>query len=186
MKLSIKWLREWADPRVSDAELAAKLTMAGLECEAGSQPAALTKIVVGEIKDLQPHPQADRLRVCQVDTGSKALATIVCGAANARAGMKAPVALPGAQLPDGTEIKQAALRGVESAGMLCSAKELGLAEKSDGLLELDANAKVGAPIASHLALDDSILTLELTPNRGDCLSIAGLAREISAAFGVPL
>ena len=186
MRISINWLREWANPRVTDRELAARLTRAGLECEAGPRAAALPHIVVGAIVDVQPHPQADRLRVCRVDVGARAPVTIVCGAANARAGMKAPVALPGATLPDGTAIKAAALRGVESAGMLCSAKELGLAEKSEGLLELDAGARVGTPVAKHLALDDAVLTLELTPNRGDCLSVAGLAREVSAVFGVPL
>jgi phenylalanyl-tRNA synthetase beta chain len=186
VKLSLSWLREWANPKASDAELAARLTRAGLECEAEPVKLALAKIVVGEIVEVKPHPQADRLRVCQVNTGAKAPAVIVCGAANARAGMKAPVALPGAKLPDGTEIKVSALRGVESAGMLCSAKELALAEKSDGLLELDAGAKVGQPIAEHLKLDDALLSLELTPNRGDCLSVAGLAREVSAVFAVAL
>jgi len=186
MKISLHWLREWVSPRASDAELAARLTRAGLECEAEPLKLALAKIVVGQIKEVKAHPQADRLRVCAVDTGGKAQLTIVCGAANARAGMKAPVALPGARLADGTEIKVSALRGVESAGMLCSAKELGLAEKSDGLLELDAGAKVGQPIAKYLQLDDAILSLELTPNRGDCLSIAGLAREAAAVFALPL
>ncbi|HUR39662.1 MAG TPA: phenylalanine--tRNA ligase subunit beta [Verrucomicrobiae bacterium] len=185
MKLPIQWLREWANPKADDAMLAAKLTRAGLECEVLDAPPTLANIVVGEIRAIAPHPQADRLRVCQVDTGGKAPSTIVCGAANARVGMKAPVALPGAKLPDGTEIRTAPLRGVESAGMLCSAKELALAEKSDGLLELDASAKVGTPIGAHLRLADATLALELTPNRGDCLSILGLSREISAVFGVP-
>jgi phenylalanyl-tRNA synthetase beta chain len=186
VKLSLHWLREWANPKVTDRELAARLTRAGLECEAEPLTLALPKVVVGQITGVQPHPQADRLRVCQVDAGEKAALTIVCGAANARAGMKAPVALVGATLPDGTAIRQAALRGVESSGMLCSAKELGLAEKSEGLLELDPAARVGAPVGKHLALDDALLTLELTPNRGDCLSVAGLAREVSAVFGVTL
>jgi phenylalanyl-tRNA synthetase beta chain len=186
MKLSLRWLREWANPKVDDATLAARLTRAGLECDVAAHTAALDRIVVGVIKDAQPHPQADRLRVCMVDVGTKAPLQIVCGAANARAGMKAPVALVGAALPDGTLIKQAALRGVDSAGMLCSARELALAEKSDGLLELDADARVGAPVSEHLQLDDAVLTLELTPNRGDCLSVLGLAREVSAVFGTPL
>ena len=184
MKLSIAWLREWANPRVSDRELASRLTMAGLECEAEPQDLPLPKIVVGRIVDVAPHPQADRLRVCRVDAGESAPLTIVCGAANARAGMKAPVALPGARLPDGTEIHAAELRGVSSSGMLCSAKELGLAEKSEGLLELDDAARVGTPVAKHLALADAILALELTPNRGDCLSVAGLAREVAAVLDV--
>lgn len=184
MKLSIQWLREWANPKSTDRELAERLTLAGLECEAEAQEIRLAQIVVGRIEDVQPHPQADRLRVCRVDAGQGQPLTIVCGAANARAGLRVPVALPGARLPDGTEIRAAELRGVGSAGMLCSARELGLAEKSDGLLELDADARIGAAIVQHLRLADSILTLELTPNRGDCLSVAGLAREVAAIHGV--
>jgi phenylalanyl-tRNA synthetase beta chain len=186
MKLSIRWLREWADPRATDTQLAQRLTMAGLECEAAPQSPALPKIVVGQIVEAKPHPQADRLRVCDVDVGTRERLTIVCGAANARAGMKAPVALVGAKLPDGTEIRKASLRGVDSSGMLCSAKELALAEKSEGLLELDAGARVGRAVAEHLALDDAALVLELTPNRGDCLSVLGLAREIAAIYGIAL
>ncbi|MGQ0586587.1 MAG: phenylalanine--tRNA ligase subunit beta [Gammaproteobacteria bacterium] len=186
MKISLNWLREWADPKANNAELAARLTRVGIECEAEPVKAAMDHVVVGQITGIKAHPQADKLRVVQVDFGGKAPATIVCGAANARAGMKAPVALPGATLPDGMQIKVSALRGVESAGMLCSARELGLAEKSDGLLELDTDAKIGQPIAKYLQLDDAILSLELTPNRGDCLSVAGLAREVSAVFAVPL
>jgi phenylalanyl-tRNA synthetase beta chain len=188
MRISLAWLRERANPKAADTELAARLTRAGLECEVepGTPAATLAHVVVGEILDVKPHPQADRLRVCEVDFGGTQAATIVCGAANAREGMKAPVALPGAKLPDGTEIKVSALRGVESAGMLCSAKELGLAEKSDGLLELDAGAKVGQPLARHLGLDAAVLSLELTPNRGDCLSVRGLAREVAAVFAIPL
>jgi phenylalanyl-tRNA synthetase beta chain len=186
VRFSLPWLREHANPKATDAELAARLTRAGLECEVEPAPVALKDVVVGAIRSLKPHPQADRLRVCEVDFGGKLPATIVCGAANAREGMKAPVALPGARLPDGTEIKVSALRGVESAGMLCSARELGLAEKSDGLLELDPDARVGQALGKHLGLDGAVLALELTPNRGDCLSVAGLAREVAAVFAVPL
>jgi phenylalanyl-tRNA synthetase beta chain len=186
VKISLQWLRERANPKAADAELAARLTRAGLECEVEPAALALDRVVVGQIRALKAHPQADRLRVCEVDVGGGQSATIVCGAANAREGMKAPVALPGATLPDGTEIKVSALRGVESAGMLCSARELALAEKSDGLLELDAGAKVGQPVARHLGLDDAVLSLELTPNRGDCLSVAGLARETAAVFAIAL
>lgn len=185
MKLSINWLREWVKPRADDKALAEKLTLAGLECEAEATGAALPGIVVGHIIKVTPHPQADRLRVCEVDAGQGRLLQIVCGAPNAREGMKAPLATVGTTMPDGMQIKAAALRGVDSAGMLCSAKELGLAEKSDGLLELDADATVGAPVAEHLALEDSTLVLELTPNRGDCLSILGLARETAAIYGLP-
>ncbi len=186
MKVSNNWLREWVSPRAGAAEIAERLTLAGLEAEAESVGGELPHIVVGLITEIKPHPQADRLRVCTVGIGRKNSLSIVCGAANARAGMKAPVALIGAKLPDGTEIKQASLRGVESAGMLCSAKELGFSEKSEGLLELDADATPGQLLAEHLQLEDTLLNLELTPNRGDGLSIAGLAREVSAVFGVPL
>lgn len=186
MRLSSNWLREWVNPRADAAEIAERLTLAGLEAEAEPLTAELPGVVVGRIREVQPHPQADRLRVCTVDAGQKHPLSIVCGAANARIGMKVPVALVGARLPDGTEIKQASLRGVESAGMLCSAKDLGFSEKSEGLLELDADATTGQLLAKHLDLKDALLNLELTSNRGDCLSIAGLAREVSAVFGVPL
>ncbi|HUS25263.1 MAG TPA: phenylalanine--tRNA ligase subunit beta [Candidatus Binatia bacterium] len=184
MNVSLRWLREWVQVKASDEALAERLTLAGIEATVEPLPRAPDRVVVGRIQSIRPHPQADRLRVCEVDTGS-GTHTIVCGAANAREGMIAPVALAGARLPNGTEIRQAALRGVESAGMLCSAQELGLAEKSEGLLELDADARVGAAIGAHLALDDALLVPELTPNRGDCLSVRGLAREIAAIHGVP-
>lgn len=184
MKLSMRWLREHANPRVTDAQLADRLTRVGLECSVIAPPVALDGVVVGLIESIAPHPQAERLRVCTVDAGTRARLTIVCGAANARAGMKAPLATLGAKLPDGTVIARASLRGVDSEGMLCSAKELGLAEKSEGLLELDAAAVPGTPIGAHLGLDDTTLELELTPNRGDCLSVLGLSREIGAVYGI--
>lgn len=187
MKLSENWLREWVNPQATAAELAHKLNMAGLEAEAEPMLAVLPKgIVVGKILSTTPHPQADRLRVCEVDAGTGEVLQIVCGAANARPGILIPAALPGAVLPNGTQIGKAALRGVESSGMLCSASELGLVEKSDGLLELDLTAKPGTPIEQHLGLVDNTVVLELTPNRGDCLSIAGLARETAALYGVPV
>lgn len=187
MKLSENWLREWVNPPATATELAHKLNMAGLEAEAEAMLAVLPKgIVVGKILSTTPHPQADRLRVCEVDAGTGEVLQIVCGAANARPGILVPAALPGAILPNGTQITKAALRGVESSGMLCSASELGLAEKSEGLLELDTSAKPGTPIERHLGLVDNILVLELTPNRGDCLSIAGLARETAALYGIPV
>lgn len=187
MKLSENWLREWVNPPATVTELAHKLNMAGLEAEAEAMLAVLpTGIVVGKILSAIPHPQADRLRVCEVDAGTGDVLQIVCGAANARPGILVPAALPGAVLPNGTQIRKAALRGVESSGMLCSASELGLAEKSDGLLELDSSAKPGTPIEKHLGLVDNSIVLELTPNRGDCLSIAGLAREAAALYGIPV
>jgi phenylalanyl-tRNA synthetase beta chain len=185
MKISELWLREWVDPAVDAHALAAKLNMAGIECEAEAlMQAPITQVVVARILNTAPHPQADRLRVCEVDAGTGATLSIVCGAANARPGILVPAALPGAKLPNGMEIKQAKLRGVDSAGMLCSASELGLAEKSEGLLELDASAKPGTPIVDHLRLNDRLLNLELTPNRGDCLGIAGVAREVGALYGL--
>ncbi|MDB5969109.1 MAG: phenylalanine--tRNA ligase subunit beta [Hydrocarboniphaga sp.] len=187
MKVSENWLREWVNPQATTQQIAEKLVMAGLELEiepAVAEPSH--KVVVGRIVSIAPHPNAERLRVCTVDAGAAGAPTIVCGAANARVGLLAPVALPGARLPGGVEIEVGELRGVESRGMLCSAKELGLAEKSEGLMELDADARVGQPIEQHLALADNILNLELTPNRGDCLSVQGLAREISALYGLPL
>ncbi|WP_293370764.1 phenylalanine--tRNA ligase subunit beta [Nevskia sp.] len=187
MKLSENWLREWVNPPATATELAHKLNMAGLEAEAEPMLTVLPQgIVVGKIVSATPHPQADRLRVCEVDAGTGEILQIVCGAANARPGILIPAALPGAVLPNGTQIGKAALRGVESSGMLCSASELGLAEKSEGLLELDPGAKPGTPIEKHLGLVDNSIVLELTPNRGDALSILGLARETAALYGIQM
>lgn len=179
MKFSEQWLREWVDPAVSTAELAAQLTMAGLEVD-GVEPAApaFTNVVVGEVLSVAPHPQADRLRVCRVHVGEAESLTIVCGAANVRTGMRVPTAKVGAVLPGGLEIKRAKLRGVESSGMLCSAKELGLAETSEGLLDLPGDAAVGLSVRDFLRLDDAVIEVDFTPNRGDCLSVLGLAREV--------
>lgn len=187
MQVSERWLRDWANPPVTAAELAHKLNLAGLECEAAPLLAErATGVVVGRILTAERHPQADRLQVCTVDVGDGAPKQIVCGAPNARAGLCAPCALPGARLPGGMEIKDAKLRGVDSSGMLCSAKELALSDKSEGLLELDDSAVPGTPIDQHLQIEDGLLTLELTPNRGDCLSIAGLARETAALYGLEI
>jgi len=162
-------------------ELADCLTMAGLEV-GGIEPAAppLDKVVVGRISAIEPHPDADRLRVCEVDVGQAAPLQIVCGASNAREGMYAPVAMVGAVLPNGTQIGKSKLRGVASAGMLCAAAELGLEEDSSGLMDLGTQAKPGMPIENFLKLNDQVIEIDLTPNRGDCLSIAGVARELSA------
>lgn len=185
MQLSLNWLSEWVKPAATPAELAHALNMAGLEAEAAPLTTeTLQGVVVGRILTAERHPQADRLQVCTVDIGSGTPQQIVCGAPNARVGLCAPVATVGCRLPGGIEIKAAQLRGVDSAGMLCSAKELALSDKSEGLLELDDGAKPGQPIADYLKLDDTQLTLELTPNRGDCLSIAGLARELGALYGL--
>ena len=185
MKISEQWLREWVAVRQDVKALAERLTLAGIEVGSVDPvaPLPLDGVVVGEILSLAPHPQADRLRVCQVNVGQKTALTIVCGATNAAAGLKVPAALAGSMLPNGTKIARSAIRGVESAGMLCSAAELGLEETSPGLLVLDASAKPGVPLTKYLALDDHQIEIELTPNRGDCLSIAGLAREIAALTG---
>jgi phenylalanyl-tRNA synthetase beta chain len=192
MQFPESWLREFCNPDLSTQQLADTLTMAGLEVEE-LQPVApsFTRIVVGEIKEAVQHPNADRLRVCQVDVGQGALLNIVCGAPNARVGIRVPCALEGAELPPGEDgkpfiIKVGKLRGVESQGMLCSAKELQIADDHGGLLELPLDAPVGQDIRQYLNLDDTLLTLKLTPNLAHCLSVYGIAREVSALTGAPL
>jgi phenylalanyl-tRNA synthetase beta chain len=186
MQFSVQWLRNYMNPSLDSDELAHALTMAGLEVEGiGPVAAPFTQVVIGQIISVEKHPDADRLQVCKVDVGQAKHLQIVCGATNARAGLKAPCALVGAQLPD-FEIKQAKVRGVESSGMMCSAKELGLAEDSSGLLELPADAPVGQDIRQFLELNDIIFALKLTPNRSDCLSIMGIAREVAAITGAAL
>lgn len=178
MKFSEQWLREWVDPALDTEALADRLTMAGLEVDAITPVApAFHGVVVGKVLEVTPHPEADRLRVCRVDAGGAPL-TIVCGAANVVAGMRAPTARIGATLPDGTVIAGTKLRGVESAGMLCSAKELGLGEGGEGLMRLPDDAGPGTDLRALLRLDDVSIELGLTPNRGDCLGIAGIAREV--------
>ncbi|HWQ94873.1 MAG TPA: phenylalanine--tRNA ligase subunit beta [Gammaproteobacteria bacterium] len=181
MKLSEQWLREWVNPPLSTTELADMLTMAGLEVES-TQPVAqsFAGVVVGEITEIKPHPDADSLRLCQVQIGDVTPLSIVCGASNVRVGMRVPTAMIGAELPGGKTIKDTTIRGVKSDGMLCSASELGLAESSEGLLELPADTRLGEDVYLYLKLDDSALELGITPNRGDCLSIAGVAREVAA------
>ncbi len=186
MQFSESWLRTLVNPSLSSEELAHLLTMAGLEVEDLSPVAPpFDKVVVGLVLSKDKHPDADKLNVLTVDVGLGAPLSIVCGAANVSVGMKAPCALVGAKLP-GLEIKQAKVRGVASFGMMCSAKELGLAEDSGGLMELAAGAVVGQNIREHLDLDDHLLTLKLTPNRSDCLSLYGIAREVAALTGAPL
>ncbi len=182
MKISLQWLREWVDAELEPKALGSALTMAGFELESIA-PAAppFAGVRVAEIVSAAQHPQADKLRVCEVslDEGG-ALLQIVCGAPNARAGLKTALATVGAQLPGDLKIKAAKLRGVESAGMLCSAKELGLSEVSEGIIELPADASVGADLREYLALDDTVLELAVTPNRGDAMSMRGVAREVAA------
>lgn len=181
MKVSEQWLRDWVDLPLSGNALAAQLTMAGLEVD-HVEPAAppFEKVVVGAVIALAQHPDADRLRVATVDVGQAEPLRIVCGAPNVAVGMRVPTALIGATLPGGLTIKKSKLRGVESQGMLCSAKELGLAENSDGLLPLPADSRPGQNLRELLGLDDAILDIELTPNRGDCLGMEGVAREAAA------
>src|SRR6266702_6562620 len=180
MKSSVNWLREFVDLPPSVDALAELLTLAGVEIEGTEQRGAnIDKVVVAQITASTQHPNADRLTVCEVDDGSGTKRQIVCGATNYKVGDKVPLALPGAKLPNGTEIRNSKLRGVESEGLLCSPIELGLGEDASGLLILAPEAKIGAPF-SDLFPSDTILDVEITPNRGDLLSHFGLAREIAA------
>lgn len=172
MQFSEKWLRSFVDPEIDTAALSHLLTMAGLEVEElDPAAAAFTGVVVAEVLSVAPHPDADRLRVCQVNAGGEPL-QIVCGAPNVAAGMKVPCAIVGAKLP-GIDIKRAKLRGVESSGMLCSARELGISEEASGLLALPADAPVGTSIREYLDLDDNVFVIKLTPNRADCFGMTG-------------
>ncbi len=188
MKISLNWLREYVDYDGTPDALAELLTMAGVEVEGiETRGANFDKVVVAQILSREQHPNADRLGVCRVDDGSGAQSPrqIVCGATNYKAGDKVPLALPGSVLPGDFKIKVGKLRGVESEGMLCSAKELGIAEDAQGLLILSPDAPVGAPIGD-LFPSDTIFDLEITPNRGDLLSHVGLAREVAALAGKTL
>ncbi|QEY63804.1 phenylalanine--tRNA ligase subunit beta [Metapseudomonas lalkuanensis] len=186
MKFSEQWLRSWVSPQVSRDELVARLSMAGLEVDSVTPVAgAFSGVVVGEVLSTEQHPDADKLRVCQVSNGSETL-QVVCGAPNVRPGLKIPFAMIGAELPGDFKIKKAKLRGVESNGMLCSASELQISDDNDGLMELASDAPVGQDIRAYLGLDDVIIELGLTPNRGDCLSLSGLAREVGALYAAPV
>ncbi|HZF26469.1 MAG TPA: phenylalanine--tRNA ligase subunit beta [Steroidobacteraceae bacterium] len=184
MQLSEAWLREWANPSWDSTTLASRLTMAGFEVE-GSRPAAppFTKVIVGEIVECTRHPQADKLSICSVTTDGLNRLQIVCGASNARAGLRSAVALVGAQLPNGVTIKATRLREVESNGMLCSARELGLGDEAEGILELPGVTPLGRDLREVLNLDDQVLEVNVTPNRGDAMSVRGLAREVAALMG---
>ena len=180
MRISEAWLREWVNPPVSTDELVEQMTMAGLEVDSVEPAAAeFSKVVVAEVVSLIKHPNADKLKVCQVDVGGKAPVQIVCGASNVREGGKFPAALVGAVLPGNFKIKKSKLRGEVSLGMLCSEKELGLADDASGLMELADDAPVGMDIREYLALDDQCIEVDLTPNRADCLSVEGIAREVA-------
>ena len=186
MKFSESWLRTFVNPSLSGEDFSHLLTMAGLEVEEEETVApAFTDVVVAQVLEVNKHPDADRLNVCRVDIGDGAPKQIVCGAPNVAAGLKVPCALVGARLPGDFVIKLAKVRGIESSGMLCSARELGIGEDASGLLVLPADAPVGQSIRDFLDLNDRLLTLKLTPNRADCLSLTGIAREVSALTGTP-
>jgi phenylalanyl-tRNA synthetase beta chain len=187
MKISETWLRTYVNPAISTEELVAQITMAGLEVDAVEPVAAqFSGVVVGVVVEMEKHPDADKLNVCKVNVGEAELLQIVCGAANVRVGLKIPAALCGAVLPGDFKIKQSKLRGVESFGMLCSAKELGLVAEAEGLMELPADAPVGVDIREYLQLDDNSIEVDLTPNRADCLSVEGVAREVAVLNQIQL
>ena len=187
MKLPLSWLKEWVAISLPPAELSSRLTLAGFEvesCAAAAPP--FSGVVVAQISDAVPHPQADKLRICTVTTGAASTVQIVCGASNARAGIKVALAQVGATLPGDLSIKAAKLRGVESSGMLCSSRELGLAAVSEGILELPDDAPLGVSLRDYLDLDDPVIEVSIYPNRGDAMSVQGLAREVSALLQQPL
>ncbi len=187
MKFSEKWLREWVDPDIDSATLAEMLTQAGLEVDAVEPVAGdFSGVVVGQVVAVEPHPDADKLRCCKVDVAADELLSIVCGAANVRQHLKVAVAVVGSVLPGNFKIKQAKLRGVESFGMLCGASEIGLVDNVKGLMELADDAPVGTDLREYLDVDDVSIDVDLTPNRSDCLSIAGIAREVGVLTGCDL
>ena len=187
MKFSEQWLREWINPNISTDELSHQLTMAGLEVDAIEPVAAeFTKVVVGEVLSVEKHPDADKLNVCQVNVGEAEPLQIVCGAANVRTGLRVPAALVGAVLPGNFKIKKSKLRGEPSHGMLCSTSELGITEEADGLMELPSDAPIGSDIRDYLNLNDVMIELSLTPNRADCFSIVGVAREVGVSNKMPV
>jgi phenylalanyl-tRNA synthetase beta chain len=187
MKFSEQWLREWVNPAVSTAELVEQLTMAGLEVDSVEPAGAgLQDLLVGEVLSVAPHPDADKLRVCHVAVGQAEPLQVVCGAPNVRAGGKYPLAPVGARLPGDFRIKKSKLRGVESHGMLCSARELGLSEDHQGLMDLPEEAVAGQSLQKLLGLNDTVIEVDLTPNRGDCLGIEGIAREVGTLTRSPV
>ena len=184
MNATLNWLKTYIDFDFSPDELAARLTMLGIEVESiKNLGAGLEDVVVGKVTSIRPHPNADKLVLCQVDIGVSNALQIVCGAPNVCEGMFAPVATIGAELPTGISIKRAKLRGEESHGMLCSEKELGISTEASGLMDLPSDLSIGIPITEALGLDDVVFELEITPNRPDCLSMIGVAREIRAETG---
>lgn len=187
MKISELWLREWVNPELAVNQIAEQLTMAGLEVDSLVPVAgSFSGVIVAEVMSTKPHPQADRLTLCTVNDGSETPLSIVCGAANVRPGLKVALAKIGAQLPGNLQIKETKLRGELSQGMLCSTSELGMTEKSEGIMELDKQAPLGQDLRTYLQLDDHIIEVDLTPNRADCFSLQGVAREVAALNRLPL
>jgi phenylalanyl-tRNA synthetase beta chain len=185
MQISEAWLREYVNPPISTGELVSQLTMAGLEVDSVTPAGAeFSGVVVGEVLSTEKHPDADKLKICTVNVGQAEPLQIVCGASNVRSGLKIPAALIGAVLPGDFKIKLSKLRGVESSGMLCSEKELGIEPDANGLMELPPDAPVGTDIREYLSLNDSIIEIDLTPNRADCLSVEGIAREVALLNGM--
>ena len=181
MKIAESWLREWVDPDLDTEALAERLTMAGHEVDGIEREGeGLDGVVIAEVVDVGKHPDADRLSVCKVNDGSGDLVDVVCGAPNVVKGMKSPLARPGVKLPNGLKLRKSKIRGVVSNGMLCSAVELGLGDESDGIIALPGDAEVGSPLTDYLGLPDAVIDLDLTPNRGDCFSVLGIARDVSA------
>lgn len=187
MNISTTWLREWVNPDVSDEVLAEKLTMAGLEVD-GIAPVApsFDGVVVGQVVSCEKHPNADKLSLCQVNIGQSDNLQIICGAPNVKQALKVVVATVGSKLPNGLKIKKAKLRGVESCGMLCSEAELGISDSHEGIMELSSDATLGESVRIHLDLDDQIIELDITPNRGDCFSVLGVAREVCASYDLTM
>ncbi|MEM6512797.1 MAG: phenylalanine--tRNA ligase subunit beta [Pseudomonadota bacterium] len=186
MKIAESWLREWVNPTLDTQGLSHQLTMLGHEVDGVEHEGeGLGDVIIGEILSVEKHPDADRLSVCQVATGKDTL-EIVCGAPNVRVGMKSPLATPGVTLPNGLKLKKSKIRGVVSNGMLCSAVELGLGDESDGIMDLPADAPTGAAFVDYLKLPDAVIDVDLTPNRGDCFCILGIARDVSAVTGAEL
>ena len=187
MKIAESWLREWVNPDLETDELGHQLTMLGHEVDGIEfEGEGIADVVIAEVIECGKHPDADKLSVCKVSDGGDELIDIVCGAPNVRQGMKTPLAKPGVKLPNGMKLRKAKIRGVVSNGMLCSAIELGLGDESDGIMELAADAEVGAPLVDLLGLPDAVIDLDLTPNRGDCFSVLGIARDVSALTGAAL
>ncbi|HGE73174.1 TPA: phenylalanine--tRNA ligase subunit beta, partial [Candidatus Poribacteria bacterium] len=188
MLVSLEWLKEYVDVDISPSELAEKLTMVGLEVKSltSKSTKGLDKVLVGKIVSQKKHPNADKLTICEVDIGTGENLSVICGAPNAKVGMLSPIALIGAELPNGMKIEPVTIRGVSSYGMLCSERELNISDDHSGIMDLPTDLKIGMSISQALGLDDIVMEIELTPNRSDCLSIIGIAREVSAITGNPL